>query len=47
MQNCLENYYKKELIKPVKKLDQIFTETLELVAIIAKGIETAQRSKTK
>jgi hypothetical protein len=37
---------KKELIKPVEKLQGIFKETEELIAIIAKSIETAKNNKT-
>lgn len=36
---------KKKLIRPVANLDNIFNETLELIAIIAKSIETANKSK--
>ena len=36
---------KKELIKPIKRVDRIFKETEELIAIIAKSIETATRNK--
>ncbi len=36
---------KKEMIKPAKKLDSIYKETEELVAIIAKSISTASRNK--
>jgi four helix bundle protein len=36
---------KKELIKPINRTDTIFKETEELVAIIAKSIETARRNK--
>lgn len=36
---------RKELIKPVKRVDRIFKETEELIAIIAKSIETATRNK--
>jgi four helix bundle protein len=35
---------KKEMIKPVKKLDAIFKETEELIAITAKSIETAKKN---
>ena len=35
---------KKEMIKPIKKLDSVFTETEELVAIIAKSILTAKKN---
>ncbi|HEX2609203.1 MAG TPA: four helix bundle protein [Flavisolibacter sp.] len=36
---------KKDLIKPVTKLQDIFKETEELIAIIAKSIITAQNKK--
>ena len=36
---------KKELIRPVKRTDEIYTETEELIAIIAKSIETAEKNK--
>ncbi len=35
---------KKEMIKPVKKLDSVYKETEELIAIIAKSIITAKRN---
>lgn len=35
---------KKEMIKPIKKLAGVFTETEELIAIIAKSILTAKRN---
>ena len=35
---------KKELIKPVSKLDGVYKETEELVAIIAKSISTAKKN---
>lgn len=35
---------KKELIKPANKLDGIFRETEELIAIIAKGVATAKKN---
>ena len=35
---------KKEMIKPVKKLDAIFKETEELIAISAKSIDTAKKN---
>ena len=37
---------KKKLIRPVANLDNIFNETLELIAIIAKSIETANKKQT-
>lgn len=36
---------KKQMIKPVKKLEPIYKETEELIAIIAKGISTADKNK--
>jgi hypothetical protein len=36
---------KKGLIKPVSKLGDIYKETEELIAIMAKSIETANRNK--
>jgi four helix bundle protein len=35
---------KKELIKPVKKLQNIFKETEELIAIVGKSIETPENN---
>ena len=35
---------KKEMIKPIKKLDSVYAETEELVAIIAKSILTARKN---
>ena len=43
---ALKIIIKKELIKPAECLQDIFKETEELVAIIAKSIETAKRNKT-
>ena len=36
---------KKELIKPSSKLDGVYKETEELIAIIAKSIETSKKKK--
>jgi four helix bundle protein len=36
---------RKELIKPVKRTDGVFKETEELIAIIAKSIETTEKNK--
>lgn len=36
---------RKELIKPVSKLEGIYNETEELIAITAKSIETAKKNK--
>jgi four helix bundle protein len=38
---------KKEMIKPVIKLTDIYSETEELIAIIAKSINTAKQNKNK
>ena len=38
---------KKEMIKPVSKLTDIYKETEELIAIIATSIATAQKNKAK
>jgi len=35
---------KKEMIKPVEKLDSVYIETEELIAIVAKSIVTAKRN---
>ena len=37
---------RKELIKPVKRTDALYKETEELIAIIAKSIETAEKNKS-
>jgi four helix bundle protein len=37
---------KKEMIKPIERLQDVFKETEELIAIIAKSIETAKHNKT-
>lgn len=42
---CIKNHKKKELIKPVTKLDGIYNETEELIAIIATSIKTASINK--
>lgn len=38
---------KKQMIKPASKLDPIYKETEELIAIIGKSISTAQKNKEK
>jgi len=35
----------RELIKPIKRIDKIFKETEELIATVAKSIETAIKNK--
>ena len=44
---ALKIIIRKEMIKPIKKTDEIFKETEELIAIIAKSIETAQKNRGK
>ncbi|WP_221392305.1 four helix bundle protein [Dyadobacter sp. NIV53] len=41
---ALKIIIKKDMIKPIKKLENIFSETEELIAIIASSIITAKRS---
>lgn len=36
---------RRQMIRPVSKLSAIFTETEELIAIIGKSIQTAQKNK--
>ena|SRR5688572_21798179 len=43
--SALKIIRKKELIKPVSKLDSVYKETEELIAILAKSIETANKNK--
>ena len=43
---ALKIIIKKEMILPVTKLQEVFKETEELIAIIAKSISTAQKNKT-
>jgi four helix bundle protein len=38
---------KKEMIRPVKKLDAIYKETEELIAIVAKSINTANKNRNE
>jgi hypothetical protein len=35
------------MIKPIKKTDEVYKETEEIIAIIAKSIETAEKNKGK
>ena len=44
---CLKLIKKKEMIKPVSKLDNIFKEVEELIAIISKSIDTAKKNNQK
>ncbi|HLK27356.1 MAG TPA: four helix bundle protein [Puia sp.] len=41
---CLKLIRKKEMIKPVSRMDDIKNENEELIAIIAKSIETANKN---
>ena len=41
---ALKVIIKKEMIKPVSKLDPVYKETEELIAIIAKSISTAKKN---
>lgn len=43
---ALKIIIKKQLIRSVERLHEIFKETEELIAIIASSIETAHRNKT-
>lgn len=43
--SALKIIMKKSLIKPVSKLEDIYKETEELIAIMAKSIETANKNK--
>lgn len=50
MKECrtaLKIIIKKQLIIPIEKLESIFKETEELIAIIGKSISTAQKNKEK
>ena len=42
---CIKIIIRKQMIKPVKKLDGIKNECEELVKIISKSIETARKNK--
>jgi hypothetical protein len=46
MQNRIKSYRKKEMIKPVTKLDGVYKETEELIAIVAKSISTAKKNSS-
>ena len=43
---ALKIIIKNEMITPAAKLQDVFRETEELIAIIAKSIDTAQKNKT-
>lgn len=42
---CVKLIIKKEMIKPIQRLDEISKENEELIAIISKSIDTAKRNK--
>ena len=44
---CLKLIKTKQLIKPVKRLENLMTENGELIAIISKSVETAKRNNQK
>lgn len=44
---ALKIIIKKQLIKPLSNLDNVFQETQQLIAIVAKSIETANKNKIK
>jgi four helix bundle protein len=43
---ALKVIIKKEMIKPVTKLDGVYKETEELIAIVAKSISTAKKNNS-
>ncbi|WP_276503535.1 four helix bundle protein [Terrimonas pollutisoli] len=45
--SALKIIIKKALIKPVSKVDGVYKETEELIAIFARSIETAEKNKLK
>ncbi len=45
--SALKIIMKKALVKPVSKLSSIYQETEELIAIMAKSIDTAEGNKSK
>ena len=42
---ALKIILKKEMIKPKERLDEVYKETEELIAIVAKSISTAKNNK--
>ncbi len=42
---CLKYIVRKEMIKPVSKMELVVKENEELIAIISKSIETAKKNK--
>lgn len=43
---ALKIIVKRQMIKPIERLQDVFKETEELIAIVAKSIDTAQKNKT-
>ena len=43
---ALKIIVKRQMIKPIERLQDVFKETEELIAIMAKSIDTAQKHKT-
>lgn len=44
---CLKLIRKKQMIKPVNRMDDLYKECEELVAIISKSIDTAKKNNQK
>ena len=44
---CLKLIKKKEMIKPIGRLDNLFREDEELIAIVSKSIDTAKKNISK
>jgi len=44
---CLKLIRKKQLIKPIQRLEKIMVENEELIAIVSKSIETAKKNSQK
>jgi len=42
---CMKLIRKKEMIKPAERLEPVFRENEELIAIISKSIETARKNR--
>lgn len=44
---CLKVIKRKQMIKPATRLDNLYNECEELIAIVAKSIDTARKNITK
>jgi four helix bundle protein len=44
---CIKLIRRKEMIKPVSRLDSLFKECEELIAVVAKSIDTAKKNIAK